>query len=483
MAWRRSRFPRFQDNKVLEIAPACSRVWKGVRFDRASVVGLALEGRMKATRETGRRHGLGATLAVLCVAAGMVQPAGASTLCVNAHGSGCYATIGAAVADAKPGDTIQVAQGIYREDVVIGIPLSLVGKNAANTIIDATGLANGIYIDGLDNAGLSGVSVTGFTVQNANFEGILITNASNVMIQGNRVAGNDRSLDFATTSCPGLPAFETSEGEDCGEGIHLSGVTQSKFAQNLIENNSGGILVSDETAATHDNWIVNNVVRNNTLDCGITIPSHPPAFLPFGTAPYGVYNITVSGNDVLYNGINGVGAGIGLFGFLPGARVSGNTISGNRIIGNGLPGVTMHAHSPGEDMNGNMITGNYISGNGADGEDAATPGTAGINLYINVDGAPGPSGIVVSKNVIKDEMNDVVVHTPESVSVNWNNLNGGGMGVVNLGTASVDASNNWWGCAQGPGANGCSGMDSSNVTDTPFLTSPAVPNGSPKAQH
>ncbi len=437
---------------------------------------------MKTVKEIGKRRGIGVTLAVLCAAAGLVQPVGAATLCVNTSGSGCYATISAAVSHAKSGDTIQVAQGIYNEDVVIGIPLTLVGKNAANTIIDATGLSNGIYIDGLDNPGLSGVSVTGFTVQNANFEGILITNASNVMVTGNRVAGNDRSLDFATASCPGLPAFETAEGFDCGEGIHLSGVSHSKFAQNLIENNSGGILVSDETGPTHDNWIVENVVKNNALDCGITMPSHPPAPGMNDGNPYGVYGNTVSGNDVLYNGINGVGAGIGLFGFLPGARVSGNTISGNRIIGNGLPGVAMHAHSPGENMNDNIITGNYISGNGPDTADAVTPGTAGINLYINVHGATGPSGIVVSKNVIKDEMDDVVVHTPESVSVKWNNLNGNGMGVVNLGTASVDASNNWWGCAQGPGANGCSGMDSSNVTDTPFLTSPAVPNGSPVAQ-
>ncbi len=434
-------------------------------------------------REICSRIGLGAALAGLCAAAaGMVQPASAATLCVNAHGSGCYATISEAVAHAASGDTIQVAQGVYQEDVVIGLSLTLVGHNAANTIIDATGLANGIYIDGLDHSGLSGVTVTGFTVQNANFEGILITNASHVRVTGNRVAGNDRSLDFATASCPGLPAFETAEGEDCGEGIHLSGVTWSKFAQNLIENNSGGILVSDETAATHDNWIVDNIVRNNTLDCGITIPSHPPAPGLNDGHPFGVYDNTVSGNDVLYNGNNGVGAGIGLFGFLPGARVSGNTISGNRIIGNGLPGVTMHAHSPGENMNGNTITGNYISGNGPDTKDAATPGPTGINLYINIHGTPGPSGIVVSKNVIKDEMVDVVVHTPESVAVNWNNLNGNGMGVMNLGTASVDASNNWWGCAQGPGAPGCSGMDGTNVTDTPFLTSPAVPNGSPTAQ-
>lgn len=418
-----------------------------------------------------------------CAAGGMVPRCAAATSCVNANSPQCYATISAAVSHASAGDTIQVAQGTYQEDVVISIPLSLIGQNAANTIIDATGLANGIYIDGLDNPGLSNVTITGLTIQNANFEGILITNASDVTIQGNRVMGNDRSLDFTNLVCPGLPAFETAEGEDCGEGIHLSGVDQSTVSDNLIEQNSGGILISDETGPTHDNLIANNTVKKNLLDCGITIPSHPPASQTFGTAPYGVYDNTIKSNMVLYNGINGVGAGIGLFGFLPHARVSGNVISENVIIGNGLPGVTMHAHSPFEDMSGNTITENYISGNGADPDpQTATPGPAGINLFINGPIAMSSLGIVVSKNVIKDETADVVVHTPESVEVNWNNLNGLGEGVVNLGTATVDATNNWWGCAKGPGAPGCSAMNSQNVTTTPSLSSPAVPNGSPKAQ-
>ncbi|MGA8042667.1 MAG: hypothetical protein WCA37_07690, partial [Terracidiphilus sp.] len=167
---------------------------------------------------------LGIAFAACMAMTAMQHPAAAATLCVGSGGSGCLATIGAAVAQAAPGDTIQVYQGVYAEDVVIGKSISLIGKNPANTIIDATGLANGIYIDGLDHPGLTSVTVSGFTVRNANFEGILITNASKVAIVGNHITGNDRSLDFATASCPGLPSFETSEGEDCGEGIHLSGV-------------------------------------------------------------------------------------------------------------------------------------------------------------------------------------------------------------------------------------------------------------------
>jgi len=416
---------------------------------------------------------------VLCglAAGGIGTTAFAATLCVDAGKAGCFPTIGAAVSAASSGDTIQVAQGTYKEDVIIGISLSLVGKNSANTIIDATGLANGIYIDGLDHPGLSNVVVTGFTVKNANFEGILITDASRVTIQGNHVTGNDRGLDFAASSCPGLPNFETAEGVDCGEGVHLVGVDHSTIASNSIDANSGGILISDETAATHDNLIANNNVLNNTLDCGITIPSHPRSpHLPQGP-PFGVFQNTIAGNVASGNGINGVGAGIGIFGFLPGARVSENVITGNRIIGNGLPGVAMHGHSGLENLNNNAITSNYISGNGADSADAATPGPAGINIY----SAGAITGTVISQNVIKDEADDIVIKTSARVNANQNNLNGG-VGIANLGKGAVDATNNWWGCGKGPNAPGCSSVTGSNVQVSPWLSSPAVPNGSPNAQ-
>jgi parallel beta-helix repeat protein len=434
------------------------------------------------------KRNLGVTLAVCVAAAGAIsQQAVAATLCVAKGGGACFSTIGAAVAAANPGDTIQVSQGTYAEDVIIGKSLSLIGKNSANTKIDATGLANGINIDGLDNPGLSNVTVSGFTVENANFEGIVITNASNVTISGNHVTNNDKSLNFATASCPGLPSWETAEGEDCGEGVHLNGVDHSTVSNNQIDGNSGGILISDETAPNHDNQIIGNSVKGNVFDCGITMASHPRAAAICGPtgpcapppAPFGIYSNTIAMNDASGNGLNGVGAGIGMFGFLPGARVSDNQIIDNNVTGNGIPGISMHAHAPFGNFNNNVITGNYISGNGADGEDAATPGPTGINIF----GISTITGTVISQNVIKNEAYDVVIHIspiPPSAlttAVNQNDLNGSGVGVANLGTTSVDASNNWWGCAHGPGANGCSSAFGSNLTTTPFLSSPAVPNG------
>jgi hypothetical protein len=43
----------------------------------------------------------------------------------------------------------------------------------------------------------------------------------------------------------------------------------------LTENNAGGILLSDDTGATHDNLIIGNIAQNNPFDCGITLASHP----------------------------------------------------------------------------------------------------------------------------------------------------------------------------------------------------------------
>src|SRR5579863_978636 len=140
------------------------------------------------------------------------QPVLAATLCVNPTGaSGCQASIGAAVSSASPGDTIQVAAGTYKEDVTVNKTLALIGAGSATTIIDAAGLANGINIDGsaaAPDSGVSDVVVSGFTVQNANLQGILIQNASRVTVWNNQVLNNNKSLDATTAppSCPGLPA-------------------------------------------------------------------------------------------------------------------------------------------------------------------------------------------------------------------------------------------------------------------------------------
>jgi Right handed beta helix region len=374
-------------------------------------------------------------------------------------------------------DTIDVAPGIYMEDVIIRTPLSLVGAGRGQSIINAVSRSNGIYIDGIDNPGLSKVVVTGFTIENANFEGILVTNASFVTIWNNEVINNDRSLNISALKCPGQPAFETNEDFDCGEGIHLIGVDHSTVVDNTSEKNSGGILLSDETSATHHNLIIGNLFRNNPYDCGITLASHSPAPSSTLTSPPGVYNNTIANNESFRNGLKvpGAGAGVGLFAPGPGNKVYANVVINNQLKDNGLPGVAMHNHAsfpppaPPVNLNDNVIVGNRISGNGADTDDAATPGPTGINVF----GVASITGTVITGNVIEDEADDIVAKGPGQVNVHLNDLLGGDIhiGVDNKGAGIVDATENWWGCPQGPDKGGCTTV-SGAVSFTPWLRHP-----------
>jgi len=397
---------------------------------------------------------------------GLCQTATASTICVNQGGTnGCKATIEAAVTAASPGDTIQVAHGTYKEDVVIDKSLSLIGENDQNTIIDATGKANGVTITNAHD-----VVVSGFTVENADAAGVWITGSSFVTISANLVRNNDKALDPVTPSCPPLKGtpFERGEAEDCGEGVFLSAVDHSILANNTVTGNAGGILITDDTGPTHDNLITSNsVVRNTFLDCGITLPSHSGA---------GVFHNTISGNDSSYNG----GPGVGIFAPGPGSKAYANVVINNHLRGNGLPGVTMHNHAapvgpPPPIFNDNVIVGNDISANSQDFEDAATSGPTGINIY----SVGTMTGTIISQNVISQEALDVVIKVPAAgvpvVQLHLNNFTDKQVGLQNAGTAQVDATQNWWGCSGGPGANGCgtiSGSGASGVVFSPWLTQP-----------
>ncbi|HUN80233.1 MAG TPA: right-handed parallel beta-helix repeat-containing protein, partial [Phycisphaerae bacterium] len=371
------------------------------------------------------------------------QNSAAATLCVNASNASCYSTINAAVSHANPYDEINVVAGRYKEDVIIGIPLSLIGGGAGTSIIDATGMPNGVFVDGYDHPGLTHVTVAGFTIKNAQFEGVLVVSANDVTIRDNTIEDNDQSPAVFTGDphgCAGQPAFETDETGDCGGGLHLIGVWNSNVSGNLITRNDDGILISDETAETHDILVYHNMVTNNPGECGIVLASHspvgskPPHFAPH----HGIDHITVSENTSENNGVQVGGSGIGIFsdGAGPG-RNSDNVIIHNTMTGNGLGGFALHTHvgpafgAPADNMNNNMIIGNKISGNLPDLDDTATPGSVGININSGGGGTP-VWGTIISQNVITDEDYDITVNTPGTVNIHLNDLLGGKVGVANI---------------------------------------------------
>jgi hypothetical protein len=157
---------------------------------------------------------------------------------------------------------------------------------------------------------------------------------------------------------------------------------------------------------------------------------------------------------------------------------------------NGIPGVALHAHmvtsgTP-PDLSNNIIVRNRISGNGPDLGDTPTPGPTGILIF-----SYSPiKGVLISQNVITDETDDIVVHTPPGfeVAAQLNDLLGHKTGVFNsdtpgppngpgpTGTGVINAIENWWGCAAGPGAPGCAKVGGPNVRFKPWLNKPFRPN-------
>ena len=377
-----------------------------------------------------RARALGAAVSLVLLAAGVLAgvAAGASPREVfvspaakaSAAGTSCttarFSAIMAAIGAAAPGSTVVVCPGTYHGQVVLTKPLVLKGEHAT---IDAAGSDNAITVP------VPGATVEGFTVTGAIGEGILVVGkprapVSHVTVKDNVVEGNDRGNPTggpissshyrecnATGKVPG----------DCGEGIHLMVVADSVVAGNTVEHNSGGILVTDEFGPSDHNLIEDNLVKDNVLDCGITLPSHSTKAYVKGKlnpAAGGVYDNTVEHNTLVGNGTKGQGAGVLLAAALPGGAAYDNTIEGNTITGSGMSGVTVHLHAPGQYLSGNVIENNTIKVNNLVGDPDFKPidhATTGVFV-----GTVAPLSITVTHNTIIDDTYGIWYLAPASVA-------------------------------------------------------------------
>jgi hypothetical protein len=365
-------------------------------------------------------------------------PDAAGTSCATAN----FSTISDAVASAASGDTVVACPGTYAEDVVITIPLTLVGESATINAKGLPGAPTGAILGQAPYNGItiesSNVTVEGFKVLNAEGEGILAVNPNpvpgpvvggqqlytgtpliSVTIENNVVKDNDRG--FNKTSSPYFPCTPNG-GEDCGEGIHLLSVADSLVRGNKSVDNAGGILLTDEYGPNHGNVVRRNYVVGNTKDCGITLPGHNLAVNPttgqldptFG----GVYDNLVVHNVVEGNGVKGYGAGVGIFAPESFTGSYDNTVSGNLIEGNGLAGISVHSHQANAYVNGNVFTDNTIGQNNVDLADGADPPgpadtqTTGILVWSDAT----VYDVTIKGNTIFDNTYGVW-YTPNTVSI------------------------------------------------------------------
>jgi nitrous oxidase accessory protein NosD len=319
----------------------------------------------------------------------------AGTSCATAK----YSTIQSAVNAASPSDTVRVCHGTYHEAVLVQKTLKLEGSNAT---VDASGQLNGVGFPVGIMVLSSWTQVSGFSVENAGAEGILVATyppnsptVTHVTIEHNSVHNNDLAGGVAAND-PECAAQGQVPG-DCGEGLHLLSVTHSRAVDNKVWGNSGGILLTDEFGPNHDNLVADNWVANNVADCGITIPSH--------VAGNGVYHNVIRDNVVIGNGTQGDGGGILIAAAGPGMASWGNLVTGNFVVGNGLAGVTIHSHAPGQNVSDNTIVGNFIGKNNLLGDGGLGVGGTATDTKttgILVSSAVVPQHLTIEDNTIWD---------------------------------------------------------------------------------
>ncbi|MBN1406033.1 MAG: right-handed parallel beta-helix repeat-containing protein [Candidatus Omnitrophica bacterium] len=193
-----------------------------------------------------------------------------------------YPTITEAIAHTNSGDAILVAPGTYNEgELYLKAYTSLTSEGGpSNTIIDATDKSYGVGTSG------NSVVVQGFTIKNANGDGIINATAVNNMIENN----NGDGITFPIWgSGIDIDIINNTIRNNNGDGVHVAWVKGAAvdIMNNTIKNNSrGGIWICE--AAN----IINNVIENNN-NGGIAAGMWTGYSSPDGTT---IYNNIVKNN-------------------------------------------------------------------------------------------------------------------------------------------------------------------------------------------
>ena len=308
-----------------------------------------------------------------------VSPSGSDTTGTGSPTSP-YQTISHAVSVAPTGAEVIVMPGTYSEMVNFSKTILLVASSSqpSNTIINAAGLPHGVEMLG---AGASGSAIEGFTVENANEEGIFVQDANNVIITNNQVLNNVQDTAIV---CPFAPPLTVPKCILEDKGIELIGTAGATVASNTVVGTvgDGGIGISDDgplnpgtpcalNLATgmcpggvpgkpnpsKDNVVVGNTVIANVGGCGIVTSAYNPGEGIIG-------NVIANNNDVAN------AEGIVVATPVPGTSAVNNTVIGNSVTNAATEGIDIDfstgAFAPGGVFTGNSVIGNVLSGDGSD---------------------------------------------------------------------------------------------------------------------
>ena len=259
---------------------------------------------------------------------GLGEPAVEGTVLQVGIGDGGFSTIGAALAQARPGQTIEVAPGIYRESLRLKDGVNLISTTLRGAVLQEVDLSSGdltsadlptdlrslnlqsakltpvVWGEGIKGARLSGFRIEG-SVEAPLGVGLRLVDSeveiekveiSGATVMGVEIAGRDRStIRYSSIrGNPGGGVFVADEaapmliqnlivqnGTTTGQlkpGIEIRDAARPSLIQNRIEDNGGpGILLA--TDANAEEYFLFNTFGGLPRDKAIRTPAsaQPPA--------------------------------------------------------------------------------------------------------------------------------------------------------------------------------------------------------------
>jgi len=198
-----------------------------------------------------------------------------------------YPTIQDAINNASAGDTVFVKKGIYDEPVTIDKPLSLIGEDSQNTIIEmpyAKYSPRAAVLVTADN-----VTVSGFTIRNnLKSTGIIVeiiglSSSSHPHPFGVRIIGNN-----IMNNTEGIHSYSGSDliisGNNItgngGHGIYQSSSNSTILENNIMGNRRSGIIVDEcRNVTIKGNNIKGNGISGTSEIGGIYIRWDGPFYI------------------------------------------------------------------------------------------------------------------------------------------------------------------------------------------------------------
>ena len=385
------------------------------------------------------RRALLLSVLALCACTGTASAATTISVCP----SGCdQTTIQAAVTAAHAGDTVDIHAGAYDGDVIVAAGKDGLTIRGAQAGHPADSVGAGPRPSGETVITSSGTG--GFWVMSANFtlDGVTLSGGEDGVF--NDPGAPDSGLRvlnsiFINLGTGIVPQGDGAHPDFISHNAFIGAAPTSPFLPGAAigTDSHPGALVIDHNLFRDDAVGFQAVPRPNFPD---TFPSSlditDNRVDSTGGRPAGALVSTAGGTDVTIarNTVTDYATSAIVARHVHGLRVTDNTMSSR--FGSGFPSVYLPSPGPGHESTDIDIERNNIAGSGSGG--------------IHILGGAALGTVQIHFNRVR---------TPQRFLT----------GVSNLSEATVDATENWWGCNAGPSDSACSSVSGDRVDTSPWL--------------